>query len=100
MSVKLPDEAREAFAADEHRQFSTSTGDEITCRCCGEKYKRGGWNFYDLCNPCFIQFDVQKMRGRLGRMGLATLFGIAPHKATDTEDSDEFIKSGKCTHKA
>lgn len=38
------------------------------CRRCGEVWIPGDWNFYDLCNYCFILFNTQKMNGRFSRL--------------------------------
>ena len=34
------------------------------CRRCQKEWKPKGWNFYDLCEDCFVLFNTQKMRGR------------------------------------
>ena len=34
------------------------------CRSCGETWTPKSWNFYDLCERCFEEFDYQKMKGR------------------------------------
>ncbi len=46
------------------QQVSTKAGATQTCTRCGQSYKRGEWDFYSLCDPCFDQFDEQKMQGR------------------------------------
>ena len=36
------------------------------CRMCGSHYipEEKQWIFHDLCDPCYAQFDAQKMEGR------------------------------------
>lgn len=42
----------------------------FNCVECGVRFtpREGQWIFYNLCDECFTQFDVQKMRGRLHRL--------------------------------
>lgn len=49
---------------DINRDLTTNPGETITCIRCNAKYTRGIWDFYSLCNSCFVKFDEQKMRGR------------------------------------
>lgn len=41
-------------------------GRVFDCVRCGAHVESpaGMWIFYDLCDPCFVAFDGQKMRGR------------------------------------
>lgn len=39
-------------------------GDTVACKNCGKEYIRDVWNFYDLCDPCFSEFDRQKTKER------------------------------------
>jgi hypothetical protein len=36
------------------------------CLRCGTAWTPSVWNFYELCETCFAEFDAQKMAGRLG----------------------------------
>ena len=38
---------------------------ERPCQRCQKIWIPHGWNFYNLCNECFGEFDSQKMSGRL-----------------------------------
>lgn len=42
----------------------TEIGDDLVCIRCGINYQRGVWDFYSLCDDCFVLFDAQKMEGR------------------------------------
>lgn len=35
-------------------------GDKVECADCGKEYKRGVWNFYNLCDDCYKEFDRKK----------------------------------------
>lgn len=39
----------------------------VPCRRCGADWTPTGWNFHDLCELCFAEFDHQKMQGRWNR---------------------------------
>lgn len=45
--------------------FATSKGDSIVCKKCGAWFIRGDWNFYNLCDTCFSEFDKDKMKERM-----------------------------------
>lgn len=34
------------------------------CKACGIDWTPEGWNFYDLCESCFPEFNAQKMNSR------------------------------------
>lgn len=67
----------------------------LVCKCCNASYEKGTYNFYNLCNPCFNQFDNKKMEARF-----APLTGLKYDVATrgNSEDSDAFVRGGECTH--
>lgn len=64
-----------------------------TCKCCDIEYAPSNMDFYSLCHACFGHFNLQKMRGRFGQV----LYNSEPDFYT--ENSDEWVKSGRCTHK-
>ncbi len=70
------------FAVDVLRNQSTHKGDTLTCIKCKEKYQRGIFDFYSLCNKCFAEFDSQKMKGRFS-------FGKIPYY----ENAQQWIES-------
>lgn len=45
--------------------------ESFDCRRCGKTFtpKKGQWIFYNLCDECFLPFDIQKMRGRFSGLG-------------------------------
>lgn len=61
------------------------------CRCCQMEYTVKSFDFHNLCDNCFVQYDNQKMQGRF-----APLTGTNPEFYT--ESVSEFIESGRCTH--
>ena len=66
---------------------SVKDGQFSKCRKCLKKYIIKGWNFYNLCDSCFVAFDSQKMQGRFGKY----LGGQENLKWF--EDVDEWLKS-------
>jgi hypothetical protein len=48
------------------RNERTKSGDKNKCIRCQKIYKRGFWDFYSLCDECFVLFDAQKMSYRFG----------------------------------
>lgn len=47
------------------RNEESQAGDEITCVNCSTKYIRGVWDFQNLCNPCFNEYDKKKWEARI-----------------------------------
>ena len=83
-SVILHDPAREADGSCD-KFFKLRPGDALAemkpsfdCRRCGAHYVPSAdqWIFYELCDPCFVEFDTQKMRGRFS--GRRSMFEGAP----------------------
>lgn len=94
---EVADDPQTTLHNDLNKHFSSKEGDEITCICCGKRYKRGYWNFYNLCDPCFVQFNQQKMRARMG--AVAQFLGGKEVKVKDaTESAEEFVSWKRCTH--
>ena len=56
------------------------------CRACKKEWTPGVWNFYDLCDECFAEFDSQKMRGRFSSLG-------GGEQLAYFESADEWIQS-------
>ena len=69
---------------DVNRNFQTKVGSQVTCKCCKKHYERGFWDFYNLCDPCFKPFDIQRHRYRFTNKTI--------------ENVDEWIALGICTH--
>jgi len=78
----------------------------LICICCGDKWETDYYNFYNLCYPCFTQFDRQKMSGRFGTLGFASKNNNQQQQSQQqgqdetfyTESSKLFAESGRCTH--
>jgi len=80
------------FMVDVMRTFKSAPGCKITCRCCKKEYERGDWDFYNLCNPCFKEFDHERMFGK---------DRLSKYVYNQKDDiAMLFIKTGKCTHGA
>lgn len=65
--IKLKDVLKDPthpIMQDVMRNEATNPGDELICKKCGKKYIRGVWDFYSLCNKCFVEFDEKKMKAR------------------------------------
>jgi hypothetical protein len=62
------------------------------CECCQKSYQLGNMNFYKLCNPCFDQFDNQKMTRRFSNVFDEVNIQFY------TESVKIFIENKKCTH--
>jgi Zn finger protein HypA/HybF involved in hydrogenase expression len=45
--------------------FNSKEGDTVKCKNCGQDYKRGAFDFYKLCNPCFSEQEKKKMESRM-----------------------------------
>lgn len=56
------------------------------CRCCKKEWTPADWNFYDLCDECFSEFDTQKMRGRFSSLN-------GQEQIAYFESADEWIQS-------
>jgi hypothetical protein len=41
--------------------LQTHAGDIVSCKQCGQDYERGMWNFYNLCDKCFSEFNKNKL---------------------------------------
>jgi hypothetical protein len=67
--------------------------DSSTCVCCNRKYRIEWYNYYDLCDYCFIQFDNQKMNGRFGGEDWRRMIFY-------TENVNEFLNKKICTHQS
>lgn len=39
-------------------------GDTLVCIACNKSYVRGNYDFHQLCDSCFNEFDSQKMNAR------------------------------------
>lgn len=50
------------------RNFEEQRSKPRPCRRCGVLWTPGTWNFHDLCDPCFVLFDTQKMKGRFSSL--------------------------------
>jgi hypothetical protein len=44
------------------------------CRCCGEEYERGEFDFYSLCSKCFYTYDEYKYSGLDLPLGQKTFY--------------------------
>ena len=51
--------------AEVDNTFKNQEGDEVICKQCSKSYERGIWNFYDLCDDCFREFDKKRMEERM-----------------------------------
>ena len=80
----------DSMMVDVMRTFKSGPGCKIVCRCCKKEYERGDWDFYNLCNPCFKEFDHERMFGqdRLRKYVYNQKDDIAML----------FINTGICTH--
>lgn len=58
------DSAQDDFIDEVLNTFNNKKGDTVECKQCKVKYKRGDWNFYNLCDSCFKEFDRKKMEER------------------------------------
>lgn len=102
-STQLPDNDSDSknYNCDENQVNEILS---MCCACCHEQYAMGYYNFHNLCDSCFNQFDNQKMKGRFGQLrefaeqGGQGQYEQKPEPDFYTESSIEFIKSGKCNH--
>lgn len=63
----------------------------IVCKCCNVKFDPINGSFHTLCDPCFSNFDTQKMNGRYAPLFLGYWIPYF-------EKSDDYVTSGRCQH--
>lgn len=79
------------MAANMSRHFGHR--DPRPCRRCQKEWTPGDWNFYDLCDACFTEFNIQKMNGRYISLGIMKQEEFGRDVSNCFESCDEWMKA-------